>query len=70
MFWDQWERISGMDLTLTGVDRSSDGKLYVGGISVSDKQSRETDTSKVSPRFARDMFRFPDTIDPTGSTAS
>lgn len=58
------------DLTLAGLSRVSSRDLYAGGISVSDKQVRESDSNRVSPRFSRDMFDFPGTVDPSGTTAS
>ncbi len=73
-FWSQLDRlVSGKlgDLTLAGLSQISSGTLYAGGISVADKQTAETDSDRVSPRFARDMFRFDGTLDPsTGNTAS
>ena len=53
------------DLTLVGLSKSSNrGKIYVGGISVSDKQDRYDDTDMAGARFRRGQFRFPDTLQP------
>ena len=35
------------------------GKLYVGGISIDDKETHEDDTDRVPGRFVRGMFKFP-----------
>jgi len=58
------------DLTLVGLTRTSSGKLYVGGVSVTQKQTEESDTDRVEPRISRGAFDFPGTIRPQGSTAS
>lgn len=58
------------DLTLAGLTRISGRELYAGGISVADKQQQEVNTDRVKPRISRDMFRYPGTIDPGGTTAS
>ena len=53
------------DLTLVGLSKSSNrGKVYVGGISVSDKEDRYADSDKVGARFRRNQFNFPDTLQP------
>jgi len=70
LFWDSLDRLADIDLTGLGVSRASRGVMYAGGISVADKQSRETDTDRVRPRFERSMFEFPGVVDPTGGTAS
>ena len=70
MFWKQLEELCRGDLSLAGLSRSSYGKLYAGGISVSTKQTYETDSDRVEPRFGRGMFSFPGTIDPEVSSAS
>jgi hypothetical protein len=69
-FWDDLDRLIEADLTELGLTRQSTGKMYAGGISVSDKQTHETDSDRVAPRFARELFRFPDTLYPEGTTAS
>lgn len=58
------------DLTFAGVSRSAVGQPYAGGISVADKQSNESNTDRVKPRFMRGQFDFPGTIDQTTTTAS
>ena len=75
-FWSELEKLvlgiggNGNDLTLVGLARTSVGKLYVGGISISDKQTWESDSDRVGPRLFRGIGRFNGTIDPTPSTAS
>ncbi len=75
-FWSELEKLilgiggNGNDLTLVGLTRTSVGKLYVGGISVSDKQLWESDTDRVTPRFATGLFSFPGTIKPTARSSS
>lgn len=74
LFWDQLDRlVNGKlgDLTLAGLSRSSLGTLYAGGVSVAAKQSYESMTDRVKPKFAKDMFEFPGVVDPmTTNTAS
>lgn len=70
MFWKELEKFISMDLTLIGVTRTSDGKLYVGGISQADKDTRDQDTDRVKPRFRRGEFDFPGTIRPSETSAS
>ena len=52
------------DLTQAGVTKSDTAPLYAGGISVSDKDSKEDDTDRVKPRFVRNQFGFPGTAKP------
>lgn len=70
MFHRDLQRFMEGDLTIAGVTRSTSGKLYAGGISVSDKQIKEANTNRVKPRFGRGMHRFPGVIDPVNTTAS
>ncbi len=60
----------GRDLTLAGLTRQSAGRLYAGGISIADKQAKESDTDRVAPRFGRGMMDSPGTIGPGIGTAS
>lgn len=75
-FWSELEKLilgiggNGNDLTLVGLTRTSVGKLYVGGISYSDKHTWESDSDRVTPRFATGMFDFPGTIKPTANSSS
>lgn len=69
-FEDCMESFFQSDLTLAGVSRQGSGVLYTGGISISDKQSREEDTDRVKPRFNRGQFDTPGTITPNTTTAS
>ena len=70
MFWDQLAMFMSQDLTLLGLTRSTQGKLYVGGTSITEKQKQEKDSDRVEPRFHRGIGRFPGTIRPDSSTAS
>jgi hypothetical protein len=70
-FFDQLEMlVSGKlgDLTLAGLGRTSSGTLYAGGISVSVKQTFESDLNRVNPALARRQFRYPGTLDPVTRT--
>lgn len=70
-FWDQLEKIMESDLTYAGATRSSTGgKIYAGGISIADKQTYESDSDRVIPRFGRGMHDFPGTLKPSISTGS
>uniref|UniRef100_A0A6M3XS73 Uncharacterized protein n=1 Tax=viral metagenome TaxID=1070528 RepID=A0A6M3XS73_9ZZZZ len=51
-----------MDLSRAGI--SYTGKLYAGGIGISDKDSVESDTDRVQPRFQRGQFGHPDIMRP------
>lgn len=66
-FWSELKTMVSLDLTALGVTRGSAGKLYVGGISQSDKEIYEDDSDRVSPRFTRDMHDFPGTLKSTSS---
>lgn len=70
MFWDELEKLCKRDLTRYGVTRSSTGIIHVGGISKARKCLVEQDSDRVEPRFERNLFRFPDTIDPRGRDVS
>ena len=70
MFWSGLDQLSEIDLSSMGIDRASRGQMYAGGISVADKQTQEDDSDRVKPKFSKGMFRFPETVDPNGSTAS
>lgn len=64
------EKLLKLDLTQLGVSKVSGGRMYAGGISVSDIQTWEADTDRPTPKFGLGQFDFPGTIDPTSSTAS
>ena len=51
-----------LDLSEMGVTNVS--RMYAGGISVSDKETIEGDTDRVTPRFARGMFSNPAALEP------
>lgn len=60
MFWDGLARLGSMDLTSMGLSKTSSTVApYAGGISVADKESYETNTDRVNPRFHRGMHDFP-----------
>jgi hypothetical protein len=63
------EKLLKMDLTKLGVSKVSGGRMYAGGISVSDIATWEADTDRPAPMFNRGQFKFPGTVDPTTSTA-
>ena len=48
-----------------GTVSSTDGEVYVGGISVADKDSYYNDTDRVKSRFKRDQFKFNESKYPT-----
>jgi len=70
MFWSAIRQLKGQDLTAAGLEKSSTGGtssggyLYVGGTSIAGKSTVEEDSDRVTPRFHRDMFRFPDSLTP------
>ena len=68
MFWDGLEKLIDGDLTKLGLSKSSSGKIYSGGISVSVKDTYDSDTDRVSPRFKRGQFRWTGTGRPSGSS--
>jgi len=68
MFWSGLEKFLDGDLTMVGLTRSSTGSIYSGGISITTKQSYETDSDRVTPRFSRGQFRHAGTERPDGST--
>lgn len=70
MFWAQLEKLNEQDLTNAGLSTDSGAKIYVGGVSIDEKQVQEADTDRVIPRLSRGMFNFPDTLRPEGTTAS
>lgn len=70
LFWDQLDRISKLDLSGAGVSVAAGGRIYVGGISRTEKQVFESNSDMVGARFYRGLGRFPGAIDPTVNTAS
>jgi hypothetical protein len=64
------ESLLKMDLTLAGLTRTSTAEIFAGGIKVVDKQTTEADSTLVKPRFTRDQFDFPGTLQPGNTTAS
>ena len=68
MFWRNLNHLGARDLTVAGIARSSYAKLYVGGISVDDKQSIESNSDRVKPRFARNILRSSDVESPDVAT--
>ena len=53
-FDDGLKSLAEMDLSRSGVEHTS--KLYAGGISVDDKETVESDSDRVEPRFFRNVF--------------
>ena len=60
----------GSDLTLSGLSRTTAGKLYAGGISKADKRMWEEDSDRTVPAFFRQMARFPGTLDPVAGNGA
>ncbi len=57
-FTDQLKMLLSLDLSLAGVSVGTNtGGPYAGGISVSDKDTQESDTDRVQPRFVRGLGR-------------
>ena len=69
-FWKGLDRLLARDLTAVGVSRRSGDLVYVGGVSIDDKDEYTSDTDMVGPRFARGMFRFPGTLRPDALTSA
>ena len=60
MFEDGLSELSNMDLSTVGISADTAmGTMYVGGISIADKEANEDDTDRVPRRFVRGMFNFP-----------
>ncbi|MHA2065329.1 MAG: hypothetical protein ACXABY_13215 [Candidatus Thorarchaeota archaeon] len=57
------------DLSLAGLDRTSQGTLFVGGTKKSDKDVQVSNSDRVAPAFHRGMQRWPGTRPPTDSTS-
>lgn len=53
-----------LSLDLSELGQTITSKMYAGGISVADKDAIQSDTDRVTPRFARGMFSNPDTLEP------
>ena len=58
-FDDGLKQLESMDLTRLGL--AHDARWYVGGISESERDSVQSDTDRVDPRFGRGQFDNPDT---------
>ena len=66
MFKEELSSLVEEDLTETGGTISTtDGEIFVGGISQTSKDSYDDDTDRVKPRFERNQFRFSESIYPT-----
>lgn len=64
MFWEEVGKFKALDLGMYGLSRSSTGKMYVGGISNTEKTLLDEDEDRVEPRFKRGQFSFPGTSHP------
>jgi len=62
MFYEGINSLGQMDLTAMGATKSSTMSPYAGGISISDKDTYESDIDRVKPRFYRGMHDFPGTL--------
>lgn len=69
-FWSQLDMLCKGDLTLAGLERTSQGVVYAGGTKVDTKQTWEQDTNRVPPRFSRNQGKPVGRLDPGGTTAS
>jgi hypothetical protein len=70
MFWRDLKGLGEIDLTTAGLTRRTGGQLYVGGTSQDEKDTWDTDTDRVPPRFRRGQFDFPGTERPSFIAAS
>jgi len=70
MFDNGLAKLLKTDLGRAGLDSAGIGTLFVGGISIDDKDIQETDDDRVPPRFQRDMFDFPGTVDTSTAATS
>ena len=69
-FWKGLERLLKQDLTSVGVGRRSGDIMYVGGVSIDDKDTIESDSDRVKPRFFRGQYAFPGTLRPDAFTSA
>lgn len=70
-FWKQLGQFTALDLTTMGVTRStSRGTLFVGGISEASKDTYDTDSDRIAPRFARGMFATSGALTPTSNNTT
>ena len=67
-FNDAIGELKSMDLSRLGVSVAN-SQVYAGGISVSDRDSVEDDTDRVTPRMRRGMFRNREATEPGGTGA-
>lgn len=67
-FWKQLDKFVALDLTTMGVTRgSTKGTLFVGGTSKASKDTYDTATDRVAPRFARGQFTTSGALTPTSN---
>ncbi len=69
-FWAGLDKVCNLDLTLMGLSRVSNDKIYVGGTTDTEKDTWEEDTDRIKSRFFRGQFAFSDTIRPDDSTTA
>lgn len=62
------EQLLMLDLSQLGVTQTS--RVYVGGISKSEKESVEGDGDRVEPRFFRGQFKNVEAMEPSATSAS
>lgn len=70
MYDDGKKALCEGDLTLAGLDRTSQGALFVGGTKKSDKSTQTSDTDRISPAFFRGMKQWSGTTPPTDSVSA
>lgn len=67
-FDDAMKELRAMDLSMLGVSVTTTS-VYAGGISDADRDSVESNTDRVAPRFVRGMFRNRESKEPVGTDA-
>jgi hypothetical protein len=70
MFWKGLQELKNMDLTMAGLERRGESKIYVGGTKISEKAVQEQDTDRAKPRFLHNEFQFPGTVYPNNTSLS
>lgn len=70
MYNDGMDELLATDLASAGLSPAATAPIYIGGISVDDKDTREDDSDRVEPRFKRGQFDFPNVLMPQGTSGS
>ena len=69
-FWEEFDKLCNMDLTIAGGTRLSAGRMFAGGITIADKQAVEQNSNLITPRFFKGVARSQDAVYPRPITAS